>query len=147
MTPSYSSKSVQTHCTMEFSGSDKGGSAVIQLKRSSTKWNVYIYITVSLQPFCSEPVGRIVQIKPKMQCFVYPCPFTHVLCPLSGKNSGHYRYPDESGYPDVVDGALTQLSQLPGHYPNRKFLRKCSRWAKLTRAVVMIFTKRKAHSE
>lgn len=42
-----------------------------------------------------------------MQSFVYPCPIIQYSVSIIRKNSGHYRYPDESAYPDVLGGALT----------------------------------------
>ena len=46
-------------------------------------------------------------IKAKMQSFVYPCPIIQCSVSIIRKNSGHYRYQDESDYPDVAGGALT----------------------------------------
>lgn len=47
-------------------------------------------------------------IKAKMQSFVNPCPIIQCSVSIIRGNSGHYRYPDESAYPDVLGGALTK---------------------------------------
>ncbi|MFG5980049.1 hypothetical protein N4Q71_31250, partial [Salmonella enterica subsp. enterica serovar Montevideo] len=43
----------------------------------------------------------------KMQSFVNPCPIIQCSVSIIRRNSGHYRYPDGSAYPDVAGGALT----------------------------------------
>lgn len=44
-----------------------------------------------------------------MHCFVNPCPIIQCSVSIIRRNSGHYRYPDESVYPDVLGGALTVI--------------------------------------
>lgn len=49
-------------------------------------------------------------IKAEMQSFVNPCPIIQCSVSIIRRNSGHYRYPDESAYPDVLGGALTEIT-------------------------------------
>ncbi|WP_212668182.1 hypothetical protein, partial [Salmonella enterica] len=44
--------------------------------------------------------------------FVNPCPIIQCSVSIIRKNSGHYRYPDESAYPDVLGGALTLIQPV-----------------------------------
>lgn len=58
-----------------------------------------------------------------MQIFVNPCPIIQCTVSIIRRNRGHYRYPDESVYPDVLGGVLTEhptfFNRMPDHSVQR----------------------------